>query len=294
MKIIRNSIRVAATLSAALLSSSAMAADTSSGSAVASQLTQRYQNNVSYCGSSRLPAYFCSGLILRGTVASKEYTSWSPSPNSIKNGGVSFAYLRRDARFSKMPLGYKNGYILHSPAQTPRHAYKLKVLCAFPVNAQSNGRDLRGCGEHNKFPGYSRPCQQQRITSANQWYRHYKNTYWSLQAHQCGFLIGQDISSSAQIFMEFIKARNITGYESFHVNNEFRVEVWTNEQANNLPIQAFFYTEGGLQAAQYDQLVFHRLTGKVIPIIRIVLPARPRDNARFLYSSQDQNKSARQ
>lgn len=290
MKIIKHSTRFAATLSAALLSVTAMAADIPSGNTVASQLTQRYQSTVTHCGNNRLPAYFCSGVILRGTIASREYVSWSPSPESIKNGGVSFAYLRRDARFSRMPLGYKNGYILHAPAQAPRHTYKTKVLCAFPVNGQSNGRNLKGCGEHNKYPVYSRPCQQQRIFSASQWYRHFKNVYWSPQAHQCGFLIGQEISNSAQSFMEFIKARNVMGTESFHVNNELRVEVWPNEQANNLPIQAFFYTDGGLQAAQYDQFVFHRTTGRLIPIIKIVLPVQPRDNARFLYSPQDQNK----
>lgn len=289
MKIIKNIVRLTAVLSPIILPVTAMADADAATSSITAQLTQRYQSTATHCGGSQLPAYLCSGIILRGTAPSENFTPWSPSPESVKSGGVSFAYLRRDAKFSKMPLGYKNGYILYAPMKAPRQSYKPSVLCLFPINAQSNGRAMKGCGEHLKYPSYSRPCQMQRIFSASQWYRHFRSAFWSPQAHQCGFLMKQSDSNSARTFSEFIKARNMTSSSAFHVNNEFRIAVWPTEQSDNLPIQAFFYIDGGLHAAQHDQSTLKQITGRFVPIVKIILPTQPRDNARFLYSSKDQN-----
>lgn len=259
-----------------------------SSSSIATQLVHQYENTAANCGSEHMPAFLCSGILIRGTVASVKYASWAASPESLKSGGVSFAYLRKDARFSKMPLEYNNGYILYPAMSAPIDRYKIKVVCAFPVNGQSNKRNYQGCGEHSLFPAISRPCQQQNINDAKQWKRHFISFPYALQSHQCGFLVAKSIKNNAQIFREFIKSHNLIDSSLFYMNNELRVEAWPANKADTLPIQAFFYTTDGIQAAQYDQKVFYRTTGKIVPIVKIVLPTQPKEDVKFIYSNKDQ------
>lgn len=123
---------------------------------IAEHLTQRNHNITLYCGDSQ-SAYPCSGIILRGTASSKEFSLVAKS-RFYQKRGRSFTYLRHDAKFRKMLLGYKNCFILHALLKAPRQAYKIKVLCLFPFNAQNNGRTMKGCGEHLKFHSESHPC----------------------------------------------------------------------------------------------------------------------------------------
>ncbi|WP_434086437.1 hypothetical protein [Photorhabdus laumondii] len=85
-------------------------------------------------GDTQSPAFLCSGVILRGTIHSNDYKFWQPSPSSIKSGGVSFSYLRKDAKFKRLAYGYKNGFIIFPEHIAPEDRVDFSVLCAFPID----------------------------------------------------------------------------------------------------------------------------------------------------------------
>lgn len=67
-----------------------------SGSRTALYLTTDCNNTADSCGHSGVPAFLCSGAMLRGVISSPDDHSWDPSPASIQRGGISFSYLRYD------------------------------------------------------------------------------------------------------------------------------------------------------------------------------------------------------
>ncbi|MEX5624352.1 DUF2599 domain-containing protein, partial [Pseudomonas syringae] len=79
-----------------------------------------------------------------------EYDVWNPSPNSEKYGGISVSWMRSDRD------GYENTGILGNKGIifTPR-AYvrepqkKIDVVCAFPIDAWTDYRTERGCGDNS-------------------------------------------------------------------------------------------------------------------------------------------------
>nr|WP_246237960.1 DUF2599 domain-containing protein [Pseudomonas akapageensis] len=75
---------------------------------------------------------------------------------------------------------------------------------------------------------------------------------------------------------------------SFAENNELRLATWDDGRGASLPIQAFFYLQGGLAGAQDDQKDFLKTTGQVVPIIELVLPSDRTKEAQFLYKEADQ------
>jgi len=76
------------------------------GAEVAAELTAQYNDKRADCGAVNRPAFLCSGILFRGTVPSDAYHSWNPSPISQTRGGVSFSYLRADAKFDRLAYGY--------------------------------------------------------------------------------------------------------------------------------------------------------------------------------------------
>ncbi|KNH40456.1 halovibrin HvnA, partial [Pseudomonas lini] len=84
-----------------------------SGAAVAANLTTQYNDTRPDCGKPSMPAFLCRGVTMRSTVASNDYSSWNPSPHSQTSGGVSFSYLSKDAKFTGLVFGQKNGFIFY-------------------------------------------------------------------------------------------------------------------------------------------------------------------------------------
>ncbi len=132
---------------------------------IAQILRARYVDTRPDCGGPALPAFLCSGILLRGTKASSAYHSWDPSPSAVETGAVSFSFLRKDAEFNAFALGYQNGFIFAPYLSSPGKVHPA-VLCSFPVDASTYRRDGHGCGAYDTYPVKSAPCQQQGITKA--------------------------------------------------------------------------------------------------------------------------------
>ncbi len=78
----------------------AQAADSPHTAADMASLYYSTPTNCASPGSNQpeQPAYLCSGVILRYTTPGPDFYSWSPSPTDLNVGGVSFFYVRQDAK----------------------------------------------------------------------------------------------------------------------------------------------------------------------------------------------------
>lgn len=263
-----------------------------SGSQVAADLTARYNDVRIDCGSASTPAFLCSGVILRSTVPGPGYSTWNPSPHSQQSGGVSFSYLRKDAKFQNLLFGQNSGLIFNPILATPPGKLKIEILCAYPIDGWSQLRDKPGCGGHPYYPTQSLRCQTIGITTAEQWMAHWRAvpTPGNGPAYQCSFDVRDSMNNlGADSFYQSIRVRNMLGDSWFHQHNELILATWPQNVPQQLPIQAFFYINDGLANARHDQRDFYNHTGgMVVPIIKIVLPSTPSANATFNFSQADQ------
>lgn len=251
-------------------------------------LMREYRSTPKDCGGSPLrPAFMCSGLMIRGTMPSDQYHSWNPSPNSIKSGGTSFSYMRADIKFGKLAYGYKSGFILYPQSKTPKSMTTLRVLCMFPIDGDTDRRNNAGCGTHQFFPKDSKECGKQGITRSNSWLSHYTRTRGNRRQHTCAFDLYQR-ATSAEMFAQSLISQIRLGNEGFATQNELRISTWAQDIGPILPIQAFFYVEGGLDGARHDQIDFYNDTGRIVPIVKMILPKDRSQQAQFTYAGNDQ------
>ena len=254
------------------------------GEETAVALTERYNNSVSACRPHNPSAAFeCSGVIIRGTSPSTQYHAWNPNPSGT---GVSFSYLRKDSKFTNFYL-YKNGFIFYPRLLAPEGKVSVSILCFFPRDGATNIREDQGCGQSPNLPT-SRECQVQGINTAERWVEHY-NQYGSYQ-DMCGFNVREALGENATIaFTEGLKAQRLVFDPQLGNYNELRLAKWDQDIGDVLPLQAFFYLDSsGKAGAQYDQQDFLNVTGILVPIILITLPATEADPATFRFIPEDQ------
>ncbi|MGE7136265.1 hypothetical protein ACQKIE_01375 [Luteibacter sp. NPDC031894] len=265
-------------------------ADDLEGAEVARHLNKRYAESVSNCsGGPRMPAFLCSGIILRAAKYSPNYHAWVPNPNDPNGDGVSFSFLRHDAKFKALAYGYQQGFIAYPVAYTPPSLIHLQVLCGFPLDAATDIRSDSGCGPSDRYPNQSGPCQAQAIFTAPQWITHYRTAVEEPHRFQCGFTLAAGTANSAAIFMEMLESMHELGEESFNVQNELIIRSWA-ATPNHVPIEAFFYVGGtqGLGAAQNIQRDFSQTVDAWRPVIRMNLPATSTGSVTFEYVPGEQ------
>lgn len=260
------------------------------GSSLVDALKKDYNDTSQDCNGS--PAFLCSGITFRGNKPGN-YHVWNPSPNAIKSGGVSFSYLRKDSKYTRLAYGYDSGYIIYQIFGAPQGKRDLDYLCFFPIDADSNHRNYNGCGENIDYKGSSRSCDQQNIYTASEWKSHYYDTHGDKHHHQCSFNLRETApSDTSRNFSEGIKSMAKISSESFGTQNELRLAVWPQNIGRELPIQAFFYTAdsgyNGRNEAQSYQKDFYQTTGIAIPVIKMKLPDHSNQDAQFLFSISDQ------
>lgn len=274
---------------------SAHAQQPQSGIDIQNALNQSYADTSKDCGATTRPAFLCSGVLIRGTDAySASFHSWDPSPSSQTSGGVSFSYLRKDSKFKTLAFGYNNGFIFYPYFNAPDGKNtNIEVMCAFPLDGWTDGRDSKGCGSHQTFPNDSGPCQVQGIYTAEQWYQHYVKGNYD-HRYQCGFDTSDASTyNTADAFYQTILSMALIGTGSFNEQNELRLATWAQGMQDTLPMEAFFYVSGsssGLTSAQNNQKdYFESTTSSIdIPIIEMKLPASPSEDVQFIYNESDQ------
>lgn len=228
----------------------------SPGSDTATLMEYWYRLTARDCGSGRL-ASDCSGLILRATVSKQDFLPWDPSPYShnleaggtgIAVGGTSVSYLRHDVEYNGLGLLRFNGFALTpNDFVDEKKQFKIKVLCAFPIDAWTNFRTDNGCTDYqedgNSLGVIEDYCQKLGVTNAKAWMAHYDRQTRdpeATKAHrfQCGFDTTKDYGSynKADAFNTFVEARKILANDpeekgdAIHTQSELRVETWPNNK----------------------------------------------------------------
>lgn len=268
-----------------------------SGADTASYLNNEYSDKATDCGGTTEPAFLCSGVLFRGTdVFSTDYHSWDPSPASVTSGGVSFSYLRVDSKYDKLAYSYNNGFIFFPYFNAPANEgidTNIDIMCAYPIDAATDNRTDKGCGASSSYPNDSGPCQDQGITTAQEWYDHYV-AGGSNHSYQCGFTTSDySTYNTADAFTQTILSMSMISSESFYDQNELRLATWSQGKQDSLPIEAFFYLNGsssGLDSAEKNQQdFFNSTTNNIwIPVIELTLPATPTEDAVFSFNTTDQ------
>ncbi|WP_166650572.1 DUF2599 domain-containing protein [Pseudomonas graminis] len=267
------------------------------GEDTARQMAEYYSSTVQDCGPNR-PAYLCSGLMLRGTEHSSNFYVWNPSPTSIKNKGVSFSYIRKDAKYDRLGLLKYNGYAV-KPSDAPSAAndIKLQVLCMFPLDAWTDNRDSSGCGDNKDTAETEQLCNLSGVDTAQKWVNQFKafplsKDYKKARERSCGYDVKTTLGSVAiKNFNTSLEAMGLLGDISFHRQSEIRVSTWDQNQQDKLPIFAFIYTKPvGLASARLDQNdMYTKSTNyRWIPVIKVTLPSKSSADAKFEYLPQDQ------
>lgn len=254
-------------------------------------LTSRYNDVSVNCGRDSKPAFLCTGIVIRGTSYKAGRHSWNNSPDNHSSGGVSFSFLRKDSKYTKLAYGYVNGYIFLPYDNTESGMRHPQILCSFPIDAATSSRFDHGCGAYPGVSG-SGPCQSQSIYTETQWYTHYRSTTGNPRTHQCGFDVRNYLDERAtSAFNASIKAMALLGSESFATQNELRLAVWPENSGSTLPLEAFFYIDGSSQGrsdAQSDQKDLYATDRVVIPVISARFPANASGSITFKYLAGDQ------
>lgn len=265
---------------------SGMSVAVATGPQIAGYLTEAYNNLINMCRATpSAPAFLCSGVLLRATQHSTQFHFWNPNPSSH---AVSFSYLRKDAKFSKLVFGYNNGFIFSPYFFKNPGKIEPPIRCFFPVDGATSSRSDNGCGQVPGVPS-GIPCQSQNINTAAQYLTHY-NSQPNKYGYLCGFDVRDELNQAATVaFNEALKAQGQGGTFAFNTQNEIIIEKWAQNLGSTLPIQAVFYlNDAGKAGAQYDQRDFKTQTGIWIPMIKITLPLTQADDARFQYIPADQ------
>ena len=258
-------------------------------------LASRYHDTRENCGKASSPAFLCNGVIFRATIPSDDYNSWDPSPASVKSGGTSFSYLRKDAKFSRLVRYENNGYVLFPIQELPTGKSAYNVLCSFPMDGGTDSRIDKGCGTSPaaSAPGKGAECFSQKIETGRQWAEQYKTQTKGDNRNECGFDVRDPLDRHAtDNFNASLSAMREMGKTSFNKQNELRLDTWSSETPDkNLPIQAFFFLPepgGGKDDARFDQQRYYSQTGVWVPIIEMTLPDSPSKDALFFCNADDQ------
>ncbi|GGK53794.1 hypothetical protein SAMN04490189_0883 [Pseudomonas koreensis] len=247
------------------------------GYEVASRLSARYADTSAACRGDTA-AYNCNGVLIRITDASPAFHAWNPSPGSTQRNAVAFSYPRSDVFATRLVYGKNQGLIMKELAAPA--AYPLTLRCAFPFDG---GTDFRseGCNEHSYDPVRSRPCDEQGISSGEQWVALFYTL--SHTSTGCSFNGSQSQFEQSIVARSFLKEADQTRH------NEVVIASWPQDIGAQLPLEAFFYiAAAGKANAAFFQNDYFQQTGRFLPVVHLNLADAGHE---FTYDPADQNVS---
>lgn len=233
------------------------------GEIVAARLNERYRAVPAACNGNT-PAYYCSGVITRGTT-NDAFDPWNPSPGSVNLGSVSFSFIRMD---SHTPGLYGRSGFIFTDQETAIAQGKAQTLrCIYPYNAStSTNANNNGCGLRRTLDAVDQSsCAAINVTTAAQWVNHARGVPSS--AYQC--------SLSTQVpsqFLASLQARATPLPNMTYGWNEILIQTWPQNIGDRLPIEAFYYIAskaGGAADAKVYQTKYKTRTNLWVPVIRL-------------------------
>jgi len=219
----------------------------SNGFTVADRLNHRFADVAMTCPDGR-PAYYCNGVLVRGTGSLTTRHAWNLQAHNIDDNVVSFSYLRRDLGIQKLFRPY--GLVFKSLSEPSAHPVTLR--CAYPDEAGTGGPG-DDCAEAIR-------CDTLGITSYQKWMEVTPHPGLS-----CPF------APTVEQFQLSIVVRDSRpdlrdGY------NEILLAAWPQDIPTQLPMEGFYYDPlggGSLARAQFIQRDYFNETGRFLPLLRV-------------------------
>ncbi|MDY7561181.1 hypothetical protein QN382_20740 [Pseudomonas sp. 10B1] len=259
--------RIKGLLLVLLLSSSTVHAIT--GPEIAQLLNTRYKSTPAACVGNH-PAFFCSGVLVRGVPSEPAGGFWKHTADAITLGAEDFSYLRAD--IGTRALAQKNGVVFSDPFTAISQGKTLEVLCAYPfaTGVESNRPD-NGCG----LPARANPaaedlssCSALGIVDASGGLAHFQQQNYQ-PTRQCSLS-----SRVPEQFKASLEAHERIDTEQSAKPNELLIKNWDDQAPLLIPIDALFYDltqTDALLGAQLDQRDYFNSTGQWLPILRMDL-----------------------
>lgn len=243
------------------------------------------------CGASSMPAFLCTGVIVRATDNPR---FWVPQEKNIKSGAISVSYLRNDAKFKILVFRRNNGFTLYPVLHNPPNNRTYEVLCAYPNDGGTDNRTDRGCGDHVQNPEVQTYCDLMGIMTGEEWNRRFRSNK-VLYSEICAFDVSDRRDAHAgPAFMASINARNLGGETLFSVQNELRIATWGNNPPFDPPVESTFYITppasdtSGLENARANQIEWWWTARRYLPLVKLNLPQTLAANPSFAFDPVDQ------
>lgn len=238
--------------------------------ATVESLNDRYNDTTIDCDNGT-PAYYCSGVLVRGTAgtASLGVYPWEPSEHAIELGSVSFSYLRKDINVDK--LFRTNGFLFLTQDEALASGLDVKYRCSFPYEADTLARPFHGCGTRQE--PIVENCNELGVNTISNWLL-YMDLINSNIEEMCSFSTDNSNDFFTSIIAhdmgkEYLPSLELPTYGDY---NEILVEVWNKGQL--LPIEAFWFIEGDEKAkeeALNDRYWYFVEFGIEVPVVSIDL-----------------------
>lgn len=251
---------------------------------VVAELNRRLNHTVGDCGTDSrgqlVPAYICSGLIVRTTAPSPASFALTLSPQAITHGAASFSFIRRDTNTTKL-WNNPQGVILK-----PNVALTNRAKCIYPMDANTWGsyawRDVahNQCSNAqfatsaNDFSSCQKTLNLQASATTTAWTTAFKNRYsynGDGMARQCSFSIHDA--------HQFAAAIQISSGDSTHPGvyqwNELVLAPWPGE-CNGPEIEAFWYFDDRSRTAALSyKKEYAEKCNRQVPAVKLYLGVAP-------------------
>ena len=242
-----------------------------SSSDITHELNTRYANAVDVCDNNR-PAYYCSGVLIRGTAstASDKYKPWEPSEHAITLGSTSFSFLRKDINIKK--LYRTNGFLFNEQSESEEQGTDIAYHCSFPYEADTLSRPGHGCS--TPAPETAASCASLGINNVTQWLEYMVSINSKIES-MCSFSTDSPTAFLTSILAHDSGQTNLVPAPDIPEDgdyNEILLQTWALHQT--LPVQAFWFIEGDETAkaeALNDRESYYVERGIYVPVVIINL-----------------------
>jgi hypothetical protein len=254
------------------------------GAEIAQLLNARYLNTATACVNS-LPAWHCSGVLVRGVEEDHVGEFWVHSPIAVTQGAESFSYLRADV--GTVAPQQVNGMVFKDQFTAISQGKTIDLLCAYPfIAGAGSARPDFGCGLPDRLlseqQDYS-SCASLGVVDADGWV-----AYFQQQDNQPTLQCSLSTSDAVQ-FNASLQAHGRVHPDWIAEPNELMVKNWDSQSPALLPIEALYYDAsqpGALRRAQREQRDYFNATGDWLFILRMDL-SQPQAGV-FGFNKQDQ------
>lgn len=268
---------------------------------IAKELEDRY-NALGECTeqaggkSHQVPFYMCHGLFVRHVreIGKTVDNAWSFRKHNIKSKSFSTVFMHNTVPVKLLAQFFTSGFVIFPPSKTPTHKYRVKALCAFPMDAKTDERETNhACtgsndDSYDEAPTKSGFCRPQGITDLAKWTAHtntinsIKNPHYVWEC-QCAFDMSvPDAYRDFQLAIAVNKHLHEVNKHGFSIYTEVLIEMWDESvPVAELPIEAFVYYDPGPSGKDKDtgkneallhQYMYYGVTGIIVPVVRIQTP----------------------